>query len=237
MRKNKRALVIFTIIIDIIVTIVFLEIPSWGTVEIVIPSMCIYAVIILGSLILINMSKVCIWADCIVAVLITLCVVLLFSRPGPALIYAAINTAKRNNYISQQEKAFSNVEHYEIEFYRDEIYPNEVDEYTELINKYSVPQIITIKDLKNEFPIENAKLRPYSIEYEDIPLDNDDERVYVLVSVSREFTLEEVLFVYDELSLTSDGICIRTDFKMIDDLSGCVGKYSLIVVSIIPVEQ
>lgn len=234
MRKNKRALVIFTIIIDIVVTFVLFQIP-WVNVDFLIPSMCIYAAIILGSLILINMSKVCIWADCIVVVLVILYVILLFFEPN--LISNTINTAKRNYYISQQEKAFSNVEHYELEFYRDEIYPNEVDEYTELINKYSVPQIITIKDLKNEFPIENAKLRPYSIEYEDIPLDNDDERVYVLVSVSREFTLEEVLFVYDELSLTSDGICIRTDFKMIDDLSGCVGKYSLIVVSIIPVEQ
>ncbi len=234
MRKNKRALVIFTIIIDIVVTFVLFQIP-WVNVDFLIPSMCIYVAIILGSLILINMSKVCIWADCIVVVLVILYVILLFFEPN--LISNTINTAKRNYYISQQEKAFSNVEHYEIEFYRDEIYPNEVDEYTELINKYSVPQIITIKDLKNEFPIENAKLRPYSIEYEDIPLDNDDERVYVLVSVSREFTLEEVLFVYDELSLTSDGISIRTDFKMIDDLSGCVGKYSLIVVSIIPVEQ
>ena len=233
MNEHKGLIVTITVIVDIIAAILYPIFLYYELGDYIILAILIYIAIMAGSLIIINATKLRVWVKCIISVIITIFAIFIFFHP--TILSDTFHKTKRDYHIMQQEKMLADIEHYEIEFSTGGL-GKELEEYSSSIEKFSVPQIITIKELKDEFPIETVEHHPDSIPYMEIPL-NDDERVYVYVTVSDEQTLEDVLFEYDELGLTPDGINIRTHFEIIDDFSGCVATSNLIVVSIIPVDQ
>ena len=235
MIEDNKGIVIFIVLVDLVMTCLFVgvHITAKGSILSGIV-LLIYILIILGSFVIINkLPKVYIWADIIVILIIVLSVLYIVFH---GMIPAKIQNVK-NKHNSQGQELLSNIEHYELEFGSYYKSATTFDNYYEYaIEKFSNPQIITIKELNEFFPLNEVKKNPKSIEYSEFSL-SEDERAFVYVSTFDKYTNEDIVFTYDELELKQENIKIRTHFEIIKGAYGDVGFQKLIVVSVIPLNQ
>lgn len=128
------------------------------------------------------------------------------------------------------------IEHYEIEYFSsNSVSMRGQKNYEAQIDKYSFPQLTTIKQLKEEFSFDGNKY-PVSIRSTNIDLD-DDAEVWAYVSVYRNYVVDSILFVYNNIEFSVSGMTIDTDFKVLKRYASSAGKNDIVVLSIIPTKQ
>ena len=140
-------------------------------------------------------------------------------------------------YESREAQILQGVEHYELEYdsYSDNLDLPEHRNYDPVIDKYTTPVKTTIYELKKDFPFDEASTYIKSIRPQSIDL-KDEAEVWVYASYVDLSDSGDLKFSYDDLSIYSDGIEIKTHFDILDS-RGPWTIYRIIVLSIIPVEQ
>lgn len=128
-----------------------------------------------------------------------------------------------------------NFENYEIEFYPNIMDSDERKMIQQNVNKYYVPQKITVGDLKKYFPVEKRYERNLVTPIQDFDL-MDNIEVWVYASYYNKFKGESLKLIYDEVKVDADDLSIRTHFESSDTYSSAA-ESEVIVLSIIPVNQ
>ncbi|MCR5799373.1 MAG: hypothetical protein K6G69_04800 [Lachnospiraceae bacterium] len=135
-----------------------------------------------------------------------------------------------------QEEMLEGIRHYEY-LYATDYNSDKYKIYDRVMRKYFSPVLTTVKDYKWDFPLEDRLPSSLvSMTYQSFNL-KDDEKVWVYTTCLDNHVCDKVIFMYDELDFTEEGINIKTHFETIKHISSSAGEGRLIVVSIIPAEQ
>ena len=167
---------------------------------------------------------------------VTLVVIAVMFVTG-AYLLQRYNVKENKHTKEDAEDILPGYEHYELEYYSiyNEDWENNKYNYDEEINKYSVPLITTVEQLRNDFDFNVANEYPVSIASSEIEL-NNDEFILAYVSCLDNYVADRVRFVYDEIN-TDNEIVIRTHFKIIEEIPSSAARVKLIVLTIIPLSQ
>ena len=142
---------------------------------------------------------------------------------------------------SDEFEIIQGVEHYEFEFYsydKREENSNGFRNYDSVIKKYLTPIKTTVKDLKMDFPFEEANkgLALVSIMNRKFSL-ADSQEIWVYATYLDDYRSDNIKFTYDALGVYTDRLDIQTHFEVIEHHPSSVNNSRLIVISVIPVDQ
>lgn len=127
-------------------------------------------------------------------------------------------------------------ENYELEFLVDGRNSFEYKRYKKLVKEYEEPKKTTVGQLNKEIQIINRNSNPICTPMNKFEL-LDNEEIWVYASCLDNYNGEKIRFVYDDINIYEDSLEIKTRFEGANNTNINNGDQSIIVFSIIPVNQ
>lgn len=144
----------------------------------------------------------------------------------------------KDDIIKAQNEMLAGIRHFELEYHSYYEYTVNYRNYDRVMKKYLTPVLTTVKEFNRDFPIDERHkgTGTVSVPHQSFNL-KDDDKVWVYATYIDDYICDDILFVYDELSVTEENISIRAHFETIEQYASTAVNKKLIVISMIPVEQ